>query len=191
MSEGKLYFIDTLKGLEMLRTIAWEQGGLFTARNRPPDIIVPLPILIEMFVTKSLLYRDSDRVDLRLVTCNKQEAKRLVYLKTNRYRSSIGSLTLFMEEDDGKPKLLEYIHRSLRINPGINKDDPEQQESVNEFLYAVRNIAGPILVTYRPIITTTDKRIAKFFVVTTEDARRLVYFNKQQLYLQHKKERGR
>lgn len=140
--------------------------GNFRPGFRPKS----LPGLIAWYITKA-------EGELRLVKiiCDKKDAKRLVYPKTNRGRASNYIFAYFSGNIESK--VTDYTSRQMKY-AHIDPDSPVQREYIYKIGARTKNIDGPVLVASFTHIDSMNLRTIKIFIVTKSDAHKLVYYNK-------------
>lgn len=113
---------------------------------------------------------------ISMISCGKQEAKRVVYHKTNRHRANRRIFSWIGENIKEESK--NYVIMILQANR-MNPDNPGQKARVLDIARTAEESTGPGLITYRKYATyPTGKEIIDFFLITMEKARQLVYYKR-------------
>ena len=134
-------------------------------RNHPIGAPSNMPYLASIFIANGMVSS---------VILDKKTAKRLVYSKTNKYRT--GSRWFDWLEGNLEEKIGSYIDGVLAQHR-LNRRAPLQAERINEVTNKAAGVKGPALITQR-LYGIEDTTVADFFLVTRDTASKLVYCNK-------------
>ena len=148
---------------------AWDAVVLDNRADLYNQLVAPrFPTLIAFYVVNR---NHTPRVSS--ITCSRQEAKRVVYHKTNQYRANRRMFSWIGENIKEESK--NYVITVLQANR-INPDNPEQKAYVLDIARIAEESTGPGLMTYRKYSAyPTGRQIVDFFLITAEKARQLVY----------------
>jgi len=173
---AKLDLITSHNKLIWMNKMAWD--SYYGQGERPPVPPAPpisTPCLMKLLITP---HPGSNRAHMLSVTCSKNEAKRLVYPKTNLHRSS-GNFSLCY--GDLRTEVNNFIVRILGHTYGVDGGHPEQRRLTDRALAEAGSGKGSVLITHRVYnsIREPDIRLVNFYIVDTRDARKLVYHKKK------------
>lgn len=140
-------------------------------RNLYNQLVVPrCPVLVAFYIIN---YGHTPQI--ASMSCGKQEAKRVVYHKTNKNR--VNRRTFSWLGKNIKEETQNYITVVLQANQ-MDPTKPEQEACVLDITRIAEESTGPGLIAHRKYPTyPTGTEIIGFFIVTIERARRLIYHN--------------
>lgn len=145
--------------------VAPEEGDF-----RPSSKPIGLPFLAAWRVG-----RDENAPRLLRIICNKKDAKRLVYSKTNRGRASNYIFAYF--SGDIESKIINYASRQMQY-ANVDPGSPAQREHIHRINAKVKDMDGPVLVASYTCLDHVGVRTIRLFIVTKSDAHKLVYYSK-------------
>jgi len=156
------------------RTLVWNNA---VGEGRPPNLACHrFPCLAKVVALRYAFNLGS--IGTLVVSCTREEAKRIVYPKTNRNRSQIG-LTI-IEGQHLANSIDEHItHTFQRLGDRhLDLSNPIQRAMIDSAISDLDGVSGLALVTSR-VYTAVDKlKLIDFFTVDELAARNLVYLNK-------------
>lgn len=128
------------------------------------------PILMAFYVAC-----DRDTPQMGQMMCVKEDAKRIVYPKTNKNRRNSNMFSWV--DKNMEEKVIQYASTVLKASR-LSPASQEQKAYVDDLVDKARTGTGPGLLSYRRYFAyPTGVDIVDFFLITTEKARELVYYN--------------
>lgn len=128
------------------------------------------PVLVAFYIIGG-----RDIPQMGRMTCVKEDAKRIVYPKTNRNRRDSNIFNWVGENME--EKAIQYASTVLKANR-LSPASQEQKAYVDDLVDKARTGTGPGLISHRRyFIYPTGVEVADFFLITTEKARELVYYD--------------
>ena len=175
---AKLNFMHTIDDLMKYRAAVWETG---VGEGSPPELsdYVTFPCLAKFVLVRHSF--DLEAVGMAMVLCSKNEAKRIVYPKTNRNRPGMFAV---IEGDSLKGTMEAYITQTLKRlgrSTGIDTSHPIQRRMLmlDGAVSDLDEAKGLALVISRTYTNLDRLRLINFYTVDEADARRLVYCDKK------------
>jgi len=115
-----------------------------------------------------------------ITTCTKNEAKRIIYPKTNKGRSRFGFTII--EGENLMAAMEAFIKRSIERSTmndhGIDVTSPEQLRLIDEAVSSFEGVSGLALAVAKVYNNLDSLRLVNFYTVDESDAHKLVYCNK-------------
>lgn len=170
MSDFKL--VTNIAAFNTEASNVWNTTGLDNNVDIYNQLAPPtLPRLISFYI---ISHDHTPRVSL--ISCGRQEAKRIVYHKTNKHRTNRRMFSWVGE--DIKSEAQNYVTTILQANR-INPTSLEQKACIRNVARITEESTGPGLITYRRYTThPMGVDVIDFFLITMEKARQLVYHNR-------------
>lgn len=177
----RLKLVYSIRDIEAILSAAWYVYGHNTGL-RKPKIALPglkLPALIDITVSNRRYQSQAAGATFIPIVCSINEAKRLVYPKTNKDRWGPGGFTFLQSDNNIQRDLKEYMEANINIESIKDAMGRQQQYCISSVLGTISS--SPVLVTRKVIRSVTGNKFIQFYVVTQQDAHKLVYYKKHKL----------
>jgi hypothetical protein len=173
---SKFYLISVKRDNELaaITARAWDRWGIL---GGPPPSAPRIPLVKRPILIDIIPIRVGNSCKAGTVMCDKNEAKRLIYPKTNRNRHSVWGFVYIPGGRHLIADLRSYIQSSLRNSHGL--DMHSEQELIEQTVREVETTEGPILVRSQGIFLPNGLKVVDFYTVSYKEAHSLVYYGKR------------
>jgi hypothetical protein len=175
---SKLNFVADLDELNKYRATVWEME---VGEGRVPGLktYTSLPCFVKAIPIRYAF--NLEAVGMFMTVCSKNEAKKIIYPKTNKNRGRLGGFTV-IEGNNLKDQMKAYITRSIeraKNQQNIDTTYPVQRLIIERAMLDLGEVKGLALVSYKTYISLDRLRLINFYTVDEADARKLVYYGKR------------